>query len=289
MEQNEIDYFGRMIAEDGRAVAPQEHPQTIITRLRATLAERDAEIAALQRYVACCMGGELYTALDAQFPDWPTCVEALRARGDIHAPELIEQMATEIARLRTVLVSREGTADHLRAVNAQMDKDIQKQCAAEYERDAKIARLRSDAMEEAACIADFYSTENFRLAGDTILTDPVIQTGGRDQSIKALALSGKLQTEGCVHASMAHAAQNIAAAIRNAIGEDSSRLRADPNRLDLASVPSGWRFMSLLHPREARIYQRFFAYLERDTTGQTVDGIGPTPAAALAAAVARVK
>lgn len=190
-----------------RALGGTAYQQAIeaLARLRAALAERDAEIAALQRYVACCMGGELYTALDAQFPDWRNCVEALRGRGDVHPPELIEQMATEIARLRTVLVSREGTADHLRAVNAQMDKDIQKQCAAEYERDAKIARLR-----------------------------------------------------------------------------------ADPNRLDLASVPSGWRFMSLLHPREARAYQRFFAYMERDTTGQTVDGTGPTPAAALAAAVGRI-
>lgn len=79
---------------------------------------------------------------------------------------------------------------------------------------------RAAALEEAARIADFYATENFRLAGDTIMTDPVLHSRGRDQSPSALALSQKMRVEGCVHASMAHAAQNIAAAIRKAIDSD---------------------------------------------------------------------
>jgi hypothetical protein len=39
-------------------------------------------------------------ALCTQFPDWRNCVQALRGRGDVHAPDLIEQMAEEIVRLR---------------------------------------------------------------------------------------------------------------------------------------------------------------------------------------------
>ncbi len=71
---------------------------------------------------------------------------------------------------------------------------------------------RTSALEEAACIADMYAEENFRLAGDTILTDPVLRN--HDLSAAALAVSERLQTEGHMHASMAHAAQHIAAAIR---------------------------------------------------------------------------
>lgn len=71
------------------------------------------------------------------------------------------------------------------------------------------------AMEVAASIADTYATENFRLAGDTILTDPVLS--GRDFSAQACAISDRLQVDGCIHSAMAHAAQNIAKAIRSAI------------------------------------------------------------------------
>lgn len=76
---------------------------------------------------------------------------------------------------------------------------------------------RDDALEEAALIADFYAAENFRLAQDTILLDPVLRSRGADQSPEALALSEKLRVEGCVHSSMAHSAQYIAAEIRKRV------------------------------------------------------------------------
>jgi hypothetical protein len=76
---------------------------------------------------------------------------------------------------------------------------------------------RAAALEEAACIADMFATENFLLAQDTILTDPVLRN--RDGSREAMAVSERLQTKGHTHASMAHAAQNIAAAIRRAIND----------------------------------------------------------------------
>ena len=74
---------------------------------------------------------------------------------------------------------------------------------------------RAEALEEAARIADFYAEENFRLAQDTILIDPVLRN--RDLSPGALAISDRLQSDGHMHASMAHAAQHIAAAIREKI------------------------------------------------------------------------
>lgn len=86
--------------------------------------------------------------------------------------------------------------------------------------DPRPETARAEALEEAARIADFYAVENFRLAGDTILTDPVLRD--HDVSASAIALSDDLQTSGCIHASMAHAAQNIAAAIRAAIGDQNA-------------------------------------------------------------------
>jgi hypothetical protein len=67
-------------------------------------------------------------------------------------------------------------------------------------------------LEAAAKIADMYAKENWRLTSDTILTDPVLRG---DMSAEAMEVSKRLQTDGCIHSSMAHAAQNIARAIRN--------------------------------------------------------------------------
>jgi len=66
-------------------------------------------------------------------------------------------------------------------------------------------------LEEGARIADLYAEENFRMASDTILIDPVLRG---DLSAPALVLSEEAQVNGCIHSSMAHAARNIAAAIR---------------------------------------------------------------------------
>lgn len=71
---------------------------------------------------------------------------------------------------------------------------------------------RNDALEEAARIADAFEEENFAMAGDTILLDPVI--AGGERSASAVRKSESLMIDGCVHSSMAHAARNIAAAIR---------------------------------------------------------------------------
>lgn len=69
-------------------------------------------------------------------------------------------------------------------------------------------------MEAAAAIADLYGEENFLLAGDTVLIDPVLRN--RDLSPAALAISERLQSDGHMHTSMAHGAKHIAAAIREA-------------------------------------------------------------------------
>ena len=67
-------------------------------------------------------------------------------------------------------------------------------------------------LADAVVIADLFATENFRLAGDTILTDPVL--AGGDASASAVAVSDQKRLDGHMHASMAHAAQAIAAGIR---------------------------------------------------------------------------
>lgn len=69
-------------------------------------------------------------------------------------------------------------------------------------------------MEAAARIADAYAAENFQMANDTILTDPVLS--GRDRSESGFAVSERLRIDGCIHSSMAHAAHNISMAIREA-------------------------------------------------------------------------
>ena len=69
-----------------------------------------------------------------------------------------------------------------------------------------------DGLEDAAKIADMWAEENFRLAGDTILHDPVLS--GRDRSQSGFIASQDFQRDGFGHASRAHTAQDIATAIR---------------------------------------------------------------------------
>lgn len=95
-------------------------------------------------------------------------------------------------------------------------------------------------LEAAAAIADLYETENFRLASDTILTDPVLK---HDLSPEAFIISEGLQLEGHMHASMAHAARNIAVAIRETATEIPTTDLREARRqglLDAADVLRGW-------------------------------------------------
>jgi hypothetical protein len=67
--------------------------------------------------------------------------------------------------------------------------------------------------ERCARIADAYAEENSRMAGDTILLSPAFHGVWTKESMEK---EGELQIDGCIHSSMFHAAQNIAAAIRAA-------------------------------------------------------------------------
>ena len=66
-------------------------------------------------------------------------------------------------------------------------------------------------LDAAAAVADLYASENFRMASDTVLLDPVLRGNA---SSAALARSDALQDAGQRHAELAHLAQQIAAAIR---------------------------------------------------------------------------
>lgn len=76
------------------------------------------------------------------------------------------------------------------------------------------ARAEAAAGERDACaeVADMWATENFRLAGDTILTDRFLS--GKEHTQAAFDQSMKLADEGAHYAARAHSAQDIAAAIR---------------------------------------------------------------------------
>ncbi len=69
-----------------------------------------------------CYGDRYIAAdFDQRFPDWRNCVEALRGRGNVHAPDLIEAMAAEIMaqktpRHRLVAVAR----SHMRAAEGAL-------------------------------------------------------------------------------------------------------------------------------------------------------------------------
>lgn len=76
-----------------------------------------------------------------------------------------------------------------------------------------IATALANEREACAKIADLYAEENIRLAGDTILHDPVLS--GRSRAPEAFDKSAELIIEGNTHSAMFHAAQNIASAIRS--------------------------------------------------------------------------
>ena len=71
---------------------------------------------------------------------------------------------------------------------------------------------RNEALEEAAKIADMFEEENFLLAHSTILVDPVLHGGPMTQA--NIKRSEDLMLDGCISSSRAHAARDIAAAIR---------------------------------------------------------------------------
>ena len=81
-----------------------------------------------------------------------------------------------------------------------------------------IARLVAEAVEKerAGCaeVADAYCEENRQMATDTIMIDPVLSSQGGPISAADWKKAEELTITGCVHTSMFHAAQNIAAAIR---------------------------------------------------------------------------
>lgn len=72
-------------------------------------------------------------------------------------------------------------------------------------------------LRQAAEIADAFADENFSMAHDTIMLDPVMlkRTIANEPVTTAdFEKSESLMIDGCVHSSMAHASQNIAEAIR---------------------------------------------------------------------------
>jgi hypothetical protein len=80
---------------------------------------------------------------------------------------------------------------------------------------ALVAEAVAQERERCALIADAYADENIRMAGDTVLLDPVLHTPkGHRLTAKDFAKSDELVVSGAVHSAMFHAAQNIAAAIR---------------------------------------------------------------------------
>ncbi|MGP4691634.1 hypothetical protein [Agrobacterium cavarae] len=78
-------------------------------------------------------------------------------------------------------------------------------------------------MKQAAEIANAFEEENFSMCYDSILFDPVMSKcarGDRQQlTLEDINKSEAMQIDGTIHSSMAHAAQNIAKAIREKIKE----------------------------------------------------------------------
>lgn len=83
-----------------------------------------------------------------------------------------------------------------------------------------MARTYAEGLHRAAEIADLYSDENMRMADDTILADPLLNWQRRaeikniDQLQDAAAMSRRLEIDGTIYSSRAHAAADIAKAIR---------------------------------------------------------------------------
>ena len=80
-------------------------------------------------------------------------------------------------------------------------------------------------LKEAAELADAFETENFAMCTDGIMNDPVLKAHRGDglhlDELREAdwAASEECQTHSTIHSSMAHAAGNIAAAIRARIAE----------------------------------------------------------------------
>ena len=72
--------------------------------------------------------------------------------------------------------------------------------------------------EACAALADEYAEENFRMATDTIMIDPILTAHRKKRPYirtpQADELSEKCQIDGAMHSSSAHTAQHVAAAIR---------------------------------------------------------------------------
>ena len=72
--------------------------------------------------------------------------------------------------------------------------------------------------EACAKLADEYAEENFRMATDTIMIDPILTAHRKKRPYIRTAqtdeLSEKCQIDGAMHSSSAHTAQHVAAAIR---------------------------------------------------------------------------
>ncbi len=81
-------------------------------------------------------------------------------------------------------------------------------------------------MRRAAEIAKMFADENFRMATDTILLDPIINRKKRaqirtyDDLQKATALAESLEVDGCIYSARAHSAKDIAQSILSEIGEE---------------------------------------------------------------------
>lgn len=83
-------------------------------------------------------------------------------------------------------------------------------------------------MEEAARVADAYAEENFAMATDSIMLDPILAKG-RAKILKYgtteddARLSAECEINGTIHSSMGHAARHIAEAIRSVLKEPASK------------------------------------------------------------------
>ena len=76
---------------------------------------------------------------------------------------------------------------------------------------------RAKAFTEAAEFAEFYAEERLRLAGDSVLHDPILRGG--EWTPSNLAKSRDATIEGWVNSAAYHAATNIAEHFRNLAAE----------------------------------------------------------------------
>lgn len=127
--------------------------------------------------------------------------------------ELPEEVAASIAKLEKEAAFIIGTPGCREAYAAMTDAITLLSALASRAQTAEAvaAKSREEVIEAAACIADTYSEESFRLAGDTVLHDPFLRG---DHTEEAYAKSTTLQLEGAGHAYSAHCAKHIAEAIR---------------------------------------------------------------------------